>query len=96
MVSFGFSLLNAFGAIFCKSCGSPVVKVSDHGRHVMNSSPIPLNTRRVGQRCRLKLLRDETSSHWCGVVGEEDASSGVVHALDRGSKLHSPSPKTLV
>ncbi|GFX30176.1 hypothetical protein TNCV_1962831 [Trichonephila clavipes] len=30
-------------------CGSPVVKVSDHDRHVMSSSPIPLQTRRVGQ-----------------------------------------------
>ncbi|GFV05559.1 adenomatous polyposis coli protein [Trichonephila clavipes] len=26
-------------------CGSPVVKVSDHGRHIMNSSPGPLKTR---------------------------------------------------
>ncbi|GFW74041.1 hypothetical protein TNCV_545651 [Trichonephila clavipes] len=29
-------------------CGSPVVKVSDHGRHVMSSSPVPRKTRRVG------------------------------------------------
>ncbi|GFS84492.1 uncharacterized protein TNCV_4606721 [Trichonephila clavipes] len=26
-------------------CGSPLVKVSDHGRHVMSSSPVPLKTR---------------------------------------------------
>ncbi|GFW92130.1 uncharacterized protein TNCV_3540161 [Trichonephila clavipes] len=34
----------------------------------MSSSPVPLNTRRVGQRCTLNLLRAETSSRWCGVV----------------------------
>ncbi|GFX02038.1 uncharacterized protein TNCV_372271 [Trichonephila clavipes] len=51
-----------------KGCGSPVVKVSDHGRHVMSSSPVPLKTRRVGQRCTLNLSRTETSSRWCGVV----------------------------
>ncbi|GFV95410.1 uncharacterized protein TNCV_4574121 [Trichonephila clavipes] len=48
--------------------GSPVVKVSDHGRHVMSSSPVPLKTRRVGQRCTLNLSRAETSSLWCGVI----------------------------
>ncbi|GFX11250.1 uncharacterized protein TNCV_4786421 [Trichonephila clavipes] len=51
-----------------KGCGNPVVKVSDHGRHVMSSSPVPLKTRRVGQRCTLNLSRAETSSRWCGVV----------------------------
>ncbi|GFX33817.1 hypothetical protein TNCV_3962261 [Trichonephila clavipes] len=29
-------------------CGSPVVKVSDNGIHVMSSSPVSLKTRRVG------------------------------------------------
>ncbi|GFX29310.1 hypothetical protein TNCV_3218441 [Trichonephila clavipes] len=43
-------------------CGSPVVKVSNHGRHGMSSSPVPLKTRRVGQRCTLNLSRAETSS----------------------------------
>ncbi|GFY31799.1 uncharacterized protein TNCV_4201081 [Trichonephila clavipes] len=51
-----------------KGCGSPVVKVSNHGRHVMSSIPVPLKTRRVGQRCTLNLSRAETSSRWCGVV----------------------------
>ncbi|GFW04608.1 uncharacterized protein TNCV_2226261 [Trichonephila clavipes] len=61
-------------------CGSPVVKISDHGRHVMSSSPMPLNTHCVGQRCSLNLSRAETSSRWCGVVvRREGASSGVVH-----------------
>ncbi|GFW48038.1 uncharacterized protein TNCV_2402251 [Trichonephila clavipes] len=50
-----------------KGCGSPVVKVSNHGRHVMSSIPVPLKTRRVGQRCTLNLSRAETSSRWCGV-----------------------------
>ncbi|GFV34087.1 transposable element Tcb2 transposase [Trichonephila clavipes] len=31
-------------------CGSPVVKVSDHDRHVRSLSPVPLKTRRVEQR----------------------------------------------
>ncbi|GFS91042.1 uncharacterized protein TNCV_2120271 [Trichonephila clavipes] len=47
-------------------CGSPVDNVSDHGRPVMSSNPVPLMTRHVGQRCRLNLSRAETSSRWCG------------------------------
>ncbi|GFT73529.1 hypothetical protein TNCV_4021371 [Trichonephila clavipes] len=35
---------------------TPMVKVSNHGRHVM-SFPVPLKTRRVGQRCTLNLSR---------------------------------------
>ncbi|GFV37218.1 hypothetical protein TNCV_1056221 [Trichonephila clavipes] len=34
----------------------------------MSSSPVPIKTRRVGQRCTLNLSRAETSSRWCGVV----------------------------
>ncbi|GFV27058.1 hypothetical protein TNCV_4852951 [Trichonephila clavipes] len=45
--------------IWC--CGSPVVKVSDLGRYVTSSSPVPLKTHRVGQRCTLNLSRVETS-----------------------------------
>ncbi|GFV61510.1 hypothetical protein TNCV_3893001 [Trichonephila clavipes] len=61
-------------------CGSPVVKVSDHGRHVMSSSPEPLKTRRAGQRGTLNLSKAQTFSHWCDVVVRRGgASSGVVH-----------------
>ncbi|GFW44784.1 RRM domain-containing protein [Trichonephila clavipes] len=35
---------------------------------VTGSSPVPLKTRRVGQRCTLNLSRAETSSRWCGEV----------------------------
>ncbi|GFW96109.1 uncharacterized protein TNCV_958221 [Trichonephila clavipes] len=35
---------------------------------VMSLSPVPLKTRRVGQRCMLNLSRAETSSRWWGVV----------------------------
>ncbi|GFS80811.1 uncharacterized protein TNCV_1334411 [Trichonephila clavipes] len=35
---------------------------------VTGSSPVPLKTRRVGQRRTLNLSRAETSSRWCGVV----------------------------
>ncbi|GFV03608.1 uncharacterized protein TNCV_1024271, partial [Trichonephila clavipes] len=45
---------------------------------VTGSSPVPLKTRRVGQRCTLNLSRAETSSRWCGGRGG-GASSGVVH-----------------
>ncbi|GFV70714.1 hypothetical protein TNCV_2022781 [Trichonephila clavipes] len=34
---------------------SLVVMVSDRGWRVMSSSPVPLKTRRVGQRCTLNL-----------------------------------------
>ncbi|GFX01620.1 uncharacterized protein TNCV_3971201 [Trichonephila clavipes] len=57
----------------------PVVKVSDHGRYVISSSPVPLKTRRVGVRCTLNLSRAQTFSRWCGVVVRRGgASSGVV------------------
>ncbi|GFV18462.1 uncharacterized protein TNCV_4468981 [Trichonephila clavipes] len=47
---------------------------------VTSSSPVPLKTRRVGQRCMLNLSRAETSSLWCGVVVRRGgASSGVIH-----------------
>ncbi|GFV63580.1 putative transposable element [Trichonephila clavipes] len=47
-------------------CGSPVVKVLDHGKHEMGSIPVPLKTRRVGARCTLNLSRAQTSSRCCG------------------------------
>ncbi|GFV99956.1 nucleolar pre-ribosomal-associated protein 1 [Trichonephila clavipes] len=61
-------LFHLLGRTNFSGCGSPVVKVSNHGRHVMSSIPVPLKTRRVGQRCTLNLSRAETSSRWCGVV----------------------------
>ncbi|GFV59150.1 uncharacterized protein TNCV_2338911 [Trichonephila clavipes] len=51
-----------------RGCGTPVVRVSDHGRHARSSSPVPQKTRRVGARCTLNLSRAQTSSHCCGVV----------------------------
>ncbi|GFX57042.1 uncharacterized protein TNCV_3702071 [Trichonephila clavipes] len=46
---------------------------------VTSSNPVPLKTRRVGQRCTLNLSRAETSSRWCGVVVRRGgSSSGVV------------------
>ncbi|GFX61312.1 uncharacterized protein TNCV_1171511 [Trichonephila clavipes] len=45
-----------------------------------SSSPVPLKTHRVGQRCPLNLTRAETSSRWCGVVVRRGgASSDVGH-----------------
>ncbi|GFX31387.1 uncharacterized protein TNCV_2062031 [Trichonephila clavipes] len=92
----------ATAAHFCyrhKGCGSPVVEVSDHGRHVMSSNPVPLKTRRVGQRCTLNLSRAQTSSRWSGVVfelGEVVPGQVSSSSLDHGSKSRSPSPKALV
>ncbi|GFT96063.1 uncharacterized protein TNCV_313361 [Trichonephila clavipes] len=37
--------------------GSLVVKVLDRGWRVTSSSPVPLRTRRVGERCTLNLSR---------------------------------------
>ncbi|GFY07167.1 hypothetical protein TNCV_277141 [Trichonephila clavipes] len=48
--------------VMSRDCGSPVVKVSDHGRHIMSSSPVPLKTCRVGQQCTLNTSRAKTSS----------------------------------
>ncbi|GFX51997.1 uncharacterized protein TNCV_3064141 [Trichonephila clavipes] len=71
-----------------------VATVAEWYRHrivagfVTSSSPVPLKTRRVGQRCTLNLSRAETSSRWCGVVVRRGgASSGVVRRHDHGSKL---------
>ncbi|GFW72040.1 uncharacterized protein TNCV_4789281 [Trichonephila clavipes] len=53
---------------FSSGRGSLVVKVSDRGKHVMSSSPVPLKTSRVWERCTLNLSRAQTSFRWCGVV----------------------------
>ncbi|GFU99062.1 hypothetical protein TNCV_632001 [Trichonephila clavipes] len=79
-----------------QNCGPKVLRVDEKGevnisksnkRNKANcpnfrpgSNPVPLKTRRVGQRCTLNLSRAETSSRWCGVVVRRGgASSGVVH-----------------
>ncbi|GFT58836.1 uncharacterized protein TNCV_184911 [Trichonephila clavipes] len=69
--------------IFGEKC---VAAVAEWYRHrivpclVSSSSPVPLKTHRVGQRCTLNLSRAEMSSRWCGVVvRREGASSDVVH-----------------
>ncbi|GFW79335.1 uncharacterized protein TNCV_2477421 [Trichonephila clavipes] len=76
-------------------CGSPVVKISDPGRHVMSSSLVPLKTRRVGERCPLNLSRAQTFSRWCGSK-ERGAAQVSFSSLEHGSKLRGPSPKALV
>ncbi|GFX38024.1 uncharacterized protein TNCV_3836231 [Trichonephila clavipes] len=43
--------------------------------HVTSSSPVPLKTRHVGQRCTLNLSRAETFSRWCGVVVRRGGAS---------------------
>ncbi|GFV51357.1 hypothetical protein TNCV_4687201 [Trichonephila clavipes] len=42
--------------------GSLVVKASDRGWRIKSSSPVPLKTRRVGERCTLNLSRAQTFS----------------------------------
>ncbi|GFW86837.1 uncharacterized protein TNCV_2809921 [Trichonephila clavipes] len=64
---------------------------------VTSSNPVPLKTRRVGQRCTLNLSRAETSSRRCGVVVRRGVTAQVSStSLDHGSKLRGPSPKALV
>ncbi|GFX41738.1 hypothetical protein TNCV_388511 [Trichonephila clavipes] len=59
--------------------GSQMVKISDRGWLVTISSPVPLKTHRVGERCTLNPSRAQTSSLWCDmVVRRGGASSGVV------------------
>ncbi|GFW14264.1 histone-lysine N-methyltransferase SETMAR [Trichonephila clavipes] len=43
---------------------------------VTGSSPVPLKTRRVGQRCTLNLSRAETSSRWTATAGSDVVQSG--------------------
>ncbi|GFS99461.1 uncharacterized protein TNCV_4534311 [Trichonephila clavipes] len=63
---------------------------------VTTSSPVPLKTRRVGQRCTLNLSRVEASSCWSGVVVRRGVPAQVSStSLDHGSKLRSPWPKAL-
>ncbi|GFU46235.1 uncharacterized protein TNCV_2155661 [Trichonephila clavipes] len=77
-----------------RGCGSPVVKVSDDGRHVVSSSKVPLKTRRVGEPCMLNLSRAQTSSRWCGVVVRKGIPAQVSSSsLDHGSKLRAASVK---
>ncbi|GFX54747.1 hypothetical protein TNCV_2556331 [Trichonephila clavipes] len=45
---------------------SLVVKVSDRGWLVTSSSPVPLKTRCVGERCTFNLTRAQPFSRWCG------------------------------
>ncbi|GFS74959.1 uncharacterized protein TNCV_1396271 [Trichonephila clavipes] len=45
---------------------------------VTSSSPVPLETRRVGEQCTLNLSRAPTSSRWCGVVARKGGTSSVV------------------
>ncbi|GFU06217.1 hypothetical protein TNCV_4765221 [Trichonephila clavipes] len=59
-----------------QGCGSPVVNISDHGDHVMNSSPVPLKTRRVGQRSTLNLSRAETATRWTALADSDVVQSG--------------------
>ncbi|GFY18484.1 uncharacterized protein TNCV_2397111 [Trichonephila clavipes] len=63
---------------------------------VTGSNPVPLKTRRVGQRCTLNLSRAETFSRWCGVVVRRGGVPAQVSStsLDHGSKLRGPSPKS--
>ncbi|GFW22812.1 uncharacterized protein TNCV_2380271 [Trichonephila clavipes] len=91
-------------AIFSGRHGSWVAAVAEWYRYwivaclVTSSSPVPLKTRHVGQRCTLNLLRAETSSSWCGVVVRRGGVPAQVSStsLDHDSKLRGPSPKALV
>ncbi|GFU73120.1 hypothetical protein TNCV_1354111 [Trichonephila clavipes] len=57
--------------------GSPVVMASDHGRHVMSSSPVPLKIRRRGEQYTLNLSRAQKSSRCVHVLVEGIVESWV-------------------
>ncbi|GFX77956.1 uncharacterized protein TNCV_909731 [Trichonephila clavipes] len=64
---------------------------------ITSSSPVPLKTHHVRQRCTLNLSRAETSTRWCGVVVWKGVPAQVSStSLDHGLKLRHPSPKDLV
>ncbi|GFX87017.1 hypothetical protein TNCV_2636571 [Trichonephila clavipes] len=44
------------------------VKASDHDRHIISSSPVPLKTSRVGERGTLNMSRAEMSSRWKDIL----------------------------
>ncbi|GFT46935.1 uncharacterized protein TNCV_1720491 [Trichonephila clavipes] len=81
-----------------------VVAVAEWSRYrivadlVTRSSPVPLKTRSVGQRCTLNLSRAEMSSRRCGVVVRRGGVPAQMSStsLDHDSKLRGPSPKALV
>ncbi|GFX28878.1 hypothetical protein TNCV_4251171 [Trichonephila clavipes] len=83
--------------MFLGCCSSPLVKVSDRGKHFMISSPVPLKTRHVGQGGTLNLSRAESPPvgvvWWLGdgVLAQMSSTS-----LDHGSQLRAPSPKAFV
>ncbi|GFW08632.1 hypothetical protein TNCV_2776531 [Trichonephila clavipes] len=58
----------------------------------VSSSPVPLKTRRVGQRCTLNLLRAETSSRRCGVVVRRKGASSAYKR--KGLELGNPERRT--
>ncbi|GFX00780.1 uncharacterized protein TNCV_4577471 [Trichonephila clavipes] len=94
-----WGLTNCFSIISYRGYGSLVVKVSDCGWLVTSSSPVPLKTRRVGERWTLNLSRVQTFSRWCGVVarrGRGVPAQVSSSSLDHGPKLRGPSPKALV
>ncbi|GFV88152.1 uncharacterized protein TNCV_3243011 [Trichonephila clavipes] len=72
--NFNFFSLGSFIPKESNSQKSDMAAVAEWYRYrtvacfVTGSSPVPLKTRRVGQRCTLNLSRAETSSRWCGVV----------------------------
>ncbi|GFW35417.1 uncharacterized protein TNCV_2612161 [Trichonephila clavipes] len=74
--------------------GLPVVKVSEHDRHVMSSSSVPIKTSHVGERCTLNLSRAQTSSRWYGVVFRRGGCQ--FRRRPRGTKLRGPSPNALM
>ncbi|GFX68127.1 hypothetical protein TNCV_4439501 [Trichonephila clavipes] len=59
-----------------------VAAVAEWYRHrivagfVTSSSPVPLKTRRVGQRCTLNLSRAKMSSRWTATAGSDVVQSG--------------------
>ncbi|GFY25114.1 uncharacterized protein TNCV_2693051 [Trichonephila clavipes] len=88
--------LDSHSLIICQAAVAEWYRYRTLACLVTSSSPVPLKTRRVEQRCTLNVWRAETSSRWCGVVVRRGVPAQVSStSLDHGSKIRGPSPKSL-
>ncbi|GFV17121.1 hypothetical protein TNCV_3632841 [Trichonephila clavipes] len=80
-----------------RGCGSPVVKISVHGRHVTSAEASTTKDPPCRAAMHVNLSRVEMSFRWCGMIVRRGVLAQVSSSsLDHGSKLRGPSPKAPV
>ncbi|GFU56193.1 hypothetical protein TNCV_712521 [Trichonephila clavipes] len=72
-----------------EGCSSPVVKGSDHGRHVMSSSPVPLKDPPCRGTMHVKSVESSNVLPLVWYLGEGVPVQVSSTSLDHGSKLSS-------